>query len=182
MSNSYSMIYPDVNYGEYKPNYTDNTDDRNNKNITSQQKNYYCTGNVSLASKINRKQPSRLMKEFFSDENIKRIQRKIKKEIYKRSNGRFTMEVDQNEQQLMVVMEDIYENYAKNLNRCVIKQTKNLNNKLIDKVVPDMINSIKMYYGYMKDISQPIEPIARPINVNTGGRQQLPSVTTIWNA
>jgi len=180
------MIYPDVNYGEYKPNYSDKSEEESveseQKDITPNQKTYYCANNVSIASKMNRKKPSRLMKEFFGDKNIKRIQRKIKKEIYKRSHGRFTMDVDQNIEQLVIVMEDIYENYGNNLNRCIVKQTKKLNNKLIEKVVPDMLNSIKTYYGYIEDISKPIEPIARPINVNTAGRQILPSVTTIWNA
>ena len=41
---------------------------------------------------------SELSKLFFSDENIKRLQRMIRKEVFKRTSGEFRFDVDQDKQ------------------------------------------------------------------------------------
>lgn len=186
---SYADLNPNVNYGEYEPNFSGDGNFSTSHNFssynaaqehTNYNSNYYCKGNAGLAGKMSRTQPSEVMIEFFSESNIKRIQKKIRRDIYERSGRKFVMEVDQDRQKLQAAMEDIYSNYSKDLPGGVKRQTKRLNQQLIDNLVPNMLTAIKQYYGYMKDISNPIEPIARPMNVNNAGRQTLPSITTIW--
>jgi hypothetical protein len=118
---------------------------------------------------------------FFSIENTKRIQKKIKKEIFERTKGKYRLREDQNELDLLVAMRAIYLDNAKFQKERLIKQVKLLNILVINYIVPDMITGIKSYYGYIDDINGPIKPIDRPLNVNNSGRLTLPSLTTAWN-
>ena len=71
-------------------------------------------------------------------------------------------------------------NYGKNLQNEVIRQVKVLNELTVNYIIPDVITNIKQYYGYIKDISNPITPMIRPMSTNTNGRRALPSYTTMW--
>ena len=117
---------------------------------------------------------------FFSKENFKRIQNKIKIEIYKRTKGEFKLEVDQEESDLLVAMRSVFLEHARFLPNFIVRQVKRLNEQVIDNVVPEMLTSIKQNYFYLKEINKPIEPIARPQNINNKGRKMLPSTCTIF--
>lgn len=123
---------------------------------------------------------SLLGKEFFSDKNIKRMQKKIKNEIMIRTDYKFKLDVDQDKQDLLLAMTAVYKLYARHLPGQIVRQVKQLNSYVVDYVVPDMITNIKQYYGYIKDINEPLKPITRPLNVNNAGRNSLPSITTTW--
>lgn len=124
---------------------------------------------------------SELSKIFFSDENFRRIQKKIKREIYLRTGGQFKLDVDQEPRDVYIVMRSVYLEYARFLPGEIVRQVKRLNLKVIDEVVPGMITELKQYYGYLKEINKPLTPIPRPMNVNNAGRRTLPSVTTVWH-
>lgn len=117
---------------------------------------------------------------FFSEENMKRIQNKIKQEIYTRTKGNFKIEEEQDENTLLLAMRNIFLEENRFLPNRIVHQVKELNQKVINSIVPDMITEIKQYYGYLKDVNEPIKPIMRPINVSNAGRRTLPSVTTTW--
>ena len=51
---------------------------------------------------------SELSKLYFSDENFKRTQRLIKKEIFSRTNGEFRLDVDQEQRDIFLVMRAVY--------------------------------------------------------------------------
>ncbi len=121
-----------------------------------------------------------ITKLFFSNENMMRIQKKIKEDIYIKTKGQYTSDEDQDESDLMIAMRAVYLDKCKNLPGQVIRQVKILNKQTVDYVIPDMISNIKQYYGYIKDINKPLEPMMRPMNVNNAGRRLLPSITTIW--
>lgn len=123
---------------------------------------------------------SELSKIFFSDTNIKRVQRLLKKEIFNRSNGKYKMEVDQDEKELVYVMRAIYIEFAKFIPNQIVRQVKILNNKVIEQIMPSVISSIKHKEGYLKRINNPVIPIQLPINVNNAGRNLLPGFSTIW--
>ena len=123
---------------------------------------------------------SDLSKLFFSDKNMKRLHRKIRKEIFKRTHGEFQLDVDQEQQDLFIVMRAIYYEYGRFLPGQIVRQVKRLNSKVIDEIVPGMITEIRQYYGYLKEINKPLTPISRPLNVNNRGRKTLPSVSTTW--
>lgn len=117
---------------------------------------------------------------FFSDKNIRRIQKKIKDEIYKRTNGEFKVDVDQEQRDLYIAMRAVYYEYARFLPNQIVRQVKELNRKVVMEVVPGMITEIKQEYGYIKEINKPLSPIARPVNMSGAGRRLLPSLTTTF--
>lgn len=119
-------------------------------------------------------------KVFFSAQNIKRIQKMIKNEVYTQTNHQFILEENQDTSDLLIAMRAIYKMYCKFINSNIIHQVKILNKKLVSYVVPDMITEIKQYYGYIKEINEPLKPIDRPMNVSNAGRRTLPSVTSMW--
>jgi len=186
---SYSSLNSSPNYGGFTQDNigcnSENTSYSMNPithttNTTSMHKTSHNSRDINMVSKLVRCESSDLMNEFFSDSNMKRLQKTIKTEIYKRSDGRFKISVDQDKQDLILAMEGIYAEHGRNLPTGIVRQTKFLNKTLIDDIVPGILIAIKQYYGYIKDISTPVQPIARPMNVNNAGRQELPSITTLW--
>ena len=125
-------------------------------------------------------QPTPLGELFFSQENINRIQKMIKYEVFIRTNGKYKLEIEQNESDLLVVMRDIYISCGKNQPYKVVHQVKELNHRTIEKILPDMISMIKQDDEYIKQLDKPIDPIPLPVCVNSKGRLTLPSVTTTF--
>jgi hypothetical protein len=143
----------------------------------------YCGGGSTLAiQKGLQLENSPVSLLFFSDENMARIQKQIKREVFRLSNGTFKIDdnVDQDEQDLLIAMRYIFIEHAKNLPTHIVKQVKILNRQLLDYIIPDIMTNIKQHYWYLKEISQPIRPLDQPLNVNNKGRRTLPSVTTLW--
>ena len=118
---------------------------------------------------------------FFSEKNVKRLQRLIKEEIKNITRGKIILEEDQDTNDVLVAMRAVYMMYGTFSKNKIVHQVKELNKKFISYVVPDMLTEIKQYYGYMKDVNEPLKPIDRPMNVSNAGRRTLPSLTTVWN-
>ena len=125
-------------------------------------------------------QPTPIGELFFSQENINRIQKMIKYAVFTRTNGKYKLEVEQNESDLLVVMRDIYITCGKNMPYKVIHQVKELNHRTIEKILPDMISMIKQDDEYINQLDKQIDPIPLPVCVNSKGRLTLPSVTTTF--
>lgn len=123
---------------------------------------------------------SELSKLFFSDENFKRLQKLIRKEISVRTNNEFRLDVDQEQRDLFLVMRSVYLEHARFLPNQIVRQVKRLNQKVIDEVIPGILTEIRQDYGYQKEINKPLTPIPRPLNVNNAGRRSLPSYTTTF--
>lgn len=142
--------------------------------------NYYEDGYATVIAKEWQACPSKVMKVYFSEDNIKRIQKKIRREIYNRSYGKFRLEEDQNVLDLITAMRAVYKLYGKDLPTKITRQVKTLNEYTVQYIAPDMITNLKQHYGYLDDIKNPINPIPRPLNVNQAGRNQLPSVAQLY--
>jgi Family of unknown function (DUF5761) len=128
--------------------------------------------------------PPETIRVFFSEENMKRIQKMIRREIHKRSYGKFKMRVDQNINHLLIAMIAIVRLHAKFLPTKIIKQVKRLNEETVQYIVGDggnLMDNLKQQYSYIQDITNPLQPLPDPINVNQAGRNQLRSVTAVWN-
>jgi Family of unknown function (DUF5761) len=125
--------------------------------------------------------PPETVRVFFGEDNMKRIQKKIRREVFKRSYGKFKLKVDQNVNHLIIAMIAIVRLHAKFLPTKVIRQVKRLNEETVQYIVPDLMTNLKQQYSYIQDITNPIQPLPDPINVNQAGRNQLRSVTAVWN-
>jgi hypothetical protein len=121
-----------------------------------------------------------ITKMFFSNENIARIQQKIRNEVSKRSKGQYILDEDQDEADLVIVMRAIYLDKCKNLPGETIRQVKILNEQTVDYLMPDLMSNIKQYFGYIRDINQPLQPMILPLNTSSSGRKILPSITTLY--
>lgn len=119
-------------------------------------------------------------KLFFSNENVKRIQQQIRSEIYEKTQHKYKLDEDQDDSDLLIAMRAMYMEQGIYREDNPVRQVKQLNKRIVDYVVPDMITEIKQYYGYLKDINEPLKPIDRPMNVSSAGRRSLPSITTTW--
>lgn len=117
---------------------------------------------------------------FFSKQNVKRIQKKIKKAVFNETKGKFRLDADQDENEIFLVMKLIYSDNARYIPGQMIRQIKKLNKKVVSHVLPPMITEIKSEYGYLQEINGPLIPIPRPMNVNNAGRRTLPSITTTF--
>ncbi len=151
-------------------------------NVDSNERNNWATENSIQKSLLKSVYtPTPLGEIFFSPDNIKRLQNKIKKSIFIESKGKYKLQVDQNESDLLVVMRAVYIQDSYNSPYRIIHQVKELNEKVINRILPDMISNIKQNEEYLNIIDKPIDPIPLPVNVSRAGRLSLPSVTTIWN-
>ena len=151
-------------------------------NVDSNEKNNWATENSIQKSLLKSVYtPTPLGEVFFSPDNIKRLQNKIKKSIFVESKGKYKLQIDQNETDLLVVMRAVYIQDSYNAPYRIIHQVKELNEKVINRILPDMITNIKQNEEYLNIIDKPIDPIPLPVNVSRAGRLSLPSVTTIWN-
>ena len=174
---SNSNLYNNINasnFTEYKPtnfNWSDYTQSQNN----------WATENSIQKSLLKGVfQPTPLGELFFSQENINRIQKMIKYEVFVRTNGKYKLQVAQNESDLLVVMRDIYISCGRNMPYKLVRQVKELNHKTIEKIIPDMISMIRQDDEYISQLDKPINPIPLPVCVNSKGRTSLPSVTTTF--
>ncbi len=141
---------------------------------------WFKDGYATEVSKEYNAVPTEVMKMYFSDDNIKRLQRGIKREVYNRSKGKFILEEDQDVLDLNMAMRAVFELYGKNLPNKIVRQVKRLNEQTIQYIVPDVMENVKQWYGYLQDIRNPIQPMQLPVNVNRAGRNLLPSVTQLW--
>lgn len=123
---------------------------------------------------------SELSKLFFSDTNIKRLQKQIRNEVFRRTRGEFRLDIDQEHQDLFLVMRAVYMEYARFLPNGIVRQVKRLNQKVVDESISGIITNIKQEYGYLKEINKPLSPIPRPINVGHSGRRTLAAPTTTF--
>lgn len=123
---------------------------------------------------------SEVSRIFYSDRNIKRIQKMIKKEVNKKSKGKYKLEADQEEKDLLIVMSSIYRLKAKFLSNYPIRQVKKLNKDTVDALIPDLMTNLKQYYGYLDHINKPLKPNPLPTNVNNAGRRTLPGLSTTY--
>lgn len=179
---NYSPIYTNQNYKSSYPDYDLPTFDKLQEDVNSQNKNYM---EMALKGDFYKtcdsgKNVDDVGKLFFSEENIKRIQKMIKREILNKTKGVFRLDTNQDESDLVVAMRAVYFEHARFLPFGVVRQVKELNRKLLDYIIPDIITQIKQSYAYIQEINQPLKPIARPINVNSAGRRSLPSLSSVW--
>jgi hypothetical protein len=193
---NYAEINPSLNYNMNVPresnkfdyykqsNKSYNNDNLNfskfQENMKYEGDNYYCGGNSKFAIGGMQIETTPLSKLFFSNENMQRIQNRIKRDVYFQTNKKFKLEINQNSEDLLIVMRAIYLNVANNYPDHVVRQVKILNEKTLEDVVPGIITNLKQQYNYIRDISTQPVPLPPPLNVSSKGRKSLPSPTSVW--
>ena len=169
-------------YNEYDPQNNNQNKPTNYywSDYSQSQNNWATENSIQKSLMKGLYEPTPIGELFFSQENINRIQKMIKHQLFVRTNGKYKLEIDQNETDLLVVMRDIYITCLKNMPYKVIHQVKELNHKTIEKILPDMVSMVKQDDEYIKQLDKPLDPIPLPVCVNSKGRLSLPSVTTTF--
>jgi hypothetical protein len=188
-TSSYSSTNPNNNLNNNQNNFRNGDDNRDKQyklyqeiglNARSQNNYEFRNDKMIMKGYFNDKENNELAKIFFSKENIKRIQKKLREEMLIKSKGKIKLDAEQDESDMLVCMRAIFLEHGRFLPFQLVKQVKKLNEQVVAYILPDMISQIKQYYGYLKEINEPIKPIDRPINVNRAGRKTLPPLTSAW--
>lgn len=107
---------------------------------------------------------------FFSCNNIDVLHDGIRYKIYQLTNGKHTIG-RQSDQDLKIIMRSIYLQYSKNLPNNIVGQVKELNSKVLEWSVHEILSNIKQYDKYVIDVSTLPIPIERsPIMTTKGSR------------
>ena len=130
-----------VNNYNFK-NVIENTTE-NNTNIIS--RNINCTDVSSI---------------FFSDNNIDLLQLGIRNKILNMTDGKYHIG-KQSDIDLKIIMRSMYYQYGKNANNFINKQVLDLNTRVIDWCVQEIISNIKQSEQYKMDISTLPVPLDR---------------------
>ena len=121
-----------------------------------------------------------LSKLFFNPNNIDIIQKKIITEIFRRSNAEYLIE-KQNELDLQIVMRSIFIQHAKHLPYNIKEQIKELNDLVVDEVIPGIFSEIKAYFGYLESVFGERKIMDLPESTSIAGLKTLPSVSRSLN-
>lgn len=111
-------------------------------------------------------------KVFFSMENINLLQTGIRNKILNDTNGEYNIG-RQKDDELKIVMRSIYFQHAKNQSTNVSAQVLDLNTRVIEWCVPEIISNIKQSQKYIKDISTMPVPLERSIMPSRKGLKNL---------
>jgi hypothetical protein len=107
---------------------------------------------------------------FFSKMNMDAVQDGIRYRVYVESNQRFVIG-RQSERELMVVMRSIYYQYARHMPTDIVGQVRELNARVIEWCVKEVLSNLLQHEQYKKDISQLPIPLPRaPIASMKGTR------------
>jgi hypothetical protein len=125
--------------------------------------------NEALKSNISSNQ---LTDVYFSHKNIEALHEGIRYQVYVRSENKHIID-RQSDIDLKIVMRSIYYEYSKNLPYDILGQVRDLNAKVIDYCVNNILSEINMYLRYRQDISSNPEPLPRSVNVSSAGSKTL---------
>jgi hypothetical protein len=113
-----------------------------------------------------------LQRAFFSDANVAIIQNGIRFHVYERSSRRHIVG-KQNEQELRIVMEAMFVQYALHQPTRIPEQIEDLNRRVVEAVVPKILTEVESYIKYLEDASNPLTLMDRPLNVSSAGTKTL---------
>ena len=108
---------------------------------------------------------TQLSELYFSKENVQIIQNAIRAGVYNRSNGKHIIS-NQNLDTIHIIMRSVFLQNSKNLPNNLTEQIKELNELVIEEIVPKLLDEIEGYLVYRKDISEIPEPLEKPKSDN----------------
>jgi hypothetical protein len=116
--------------------------------------------------------PNEVSKLFFSEENINALQDGIRYRVYVETNGRFTIS-RQSDQELKIVMRSIYLTYSVNRTTEFVSQVRDLNAKVLNWTVPEILSNLKQYDVYKQDASTMPMPMEHGTFLTMKGTKSL---------
>jgi hypothetical protein len=143
----------------------------------SHSEDYYSMSQDSLRGI---QEESILSKVFFHPKNVDLIQKQIIMEVFRKTNGAYLIE-KQNEEDLQIIMRSMFLQHARHIPDHIKGQIRELNNLVVDDVVPNIISEIKSHIGYLDRAFNPRQIMDHPECVSSAGHKTLPSVTRTFD-
>ena len=109
-----------------------------------------------------------LNQTFFSPENVRIVQNKIRREVYDRSGGDFLVD-PQSVDQLLIVMRAMYLQYGRNQPTHIAEQIAELNQLVANFAVPDIVSACSMDRKFIQDITTMPIPLSHPVQITQKG-------------
>ena len=146
--------------------------------FSAHREDYFKNVSEKLDEKNENYQGYVLDKYFFSKENMEIIQKKLILGVFEKSKKEFLIP-PQNYKSIELVMKYIYGKYSQQLPYNITQQISDLNDKIADELVPQIIENCISRQKYIKEISKP-PPTgpSLPENVSISGNRTLPSFTS----
>ena len=107
---------------------------------------------------------------FFSKENIQMLQNGIRVGVYEKSNQKYILS-NQNENNLKIIMRNIYMDYAAYNPNTITQEIEKLNKLVLDYCVPMVYNESIAYEKYCYDQSTIVRPLELPKNHDRNFKQ-----------
>lgn len=111
-----------------------------------------------------------LADNFFSRKNLQIIQNAVRAKVYKKTKQVIS---EQDETQVMQTQRWIYFTYAKHLPDCIPEQIKELNERVVEFLVPLIISEVRQYNIYIQDHYSTLKPQEYPEQTTSFGQRQF---------
>lgn len=114
----------------------------------------------SSEATVGQMQSTPLSELFFCADNINILQDGIRYRVWMETDQKYVIG-RQSDTELKIVMRSIYYQFAMNQASDVIGQVRELNKKVLEWVVPEIVSNLKQYEVYRKDASTLPMPLER---------------------
>lgn len=128
--------------------------------------------NYTKEATYGQKAPNEVSNIFFSEANIEALQQGIRYRVFVETNGQFVIG-RQSDQELKIIMRSIYLQYTKNAPHNCLDQVRDLNAKVLEWAVPEVLSNVKQYAVYKKDASTMPMPLEHAPLMSTKGTKVL---------
>ncbi len=115
-----------------------------------------------------------LSDSFFSSRNVEVIQNAIRKDVYTRSESKGYVIDNQSVDELKIIMRSLYLQYARNSPHDIPGQVADLNARVVEWSVPNILSAVDHYQYYLQDIQSLPVPIARSVHMSRAGTKSVP--------
>lgn len=109
---------------------------------------------------------------FFSQLNVEAIQQGIQAGVYYRSQGKYKIG-KQSEEQLLIIMRAVFLQNAAHRPGQVVAEVRELNEIVLREVIPQVYSAKEQYEGYRRDQGTLYMPMTRSLNMSSAGTRVL---------
>ena len=106
--------------------------------------------------------------QFFSSENVDKIQNMIQTSVYKQSGDSFKIS-RQSDSELFIIMQSIYNQHGLNMNTHIDEQVNDLNQQVTNEATRIIMPRIHQYVGYMDKLTGEMKVLDYGFNTSTYG-------------
>ena len=126
----------------------------------------------SLQQHLKSIEPNALNTTFFSLANKQIIQNAIRHDVWQRTPSRHIIG-EQSDTELEIIMRSIYLQYSTNREAHIRNQVTDLNRRVVEHSVPNIINNIQQQVAYKEDLDRGVQVMEHPRNVSNAGSKTL---------